>query len=108
MTINLGATMNNVNTEKLVSDVRAVIFDAEELLRATAAQTGERVEKVRAKAEESLRAARERLQNAGYTVESQARDAAAELNDQVRLHPWTTAGIAAAVGLLLGILIGRR
>ena len=89
--------MNNVSTEKLMQDMRAVVFDAEELLKATASQTGERVEKVRARAEESLRAARERIKDAGMDVD-----------EQVRNNPWATAGIAAGIGLLLGLIIGRR
>jgi ElaB/YqjD/DUF883 family membrane-anchored ribosome-binding protein len=100
--------MNNIGTETLMQDMRTVIVNAEDLLKATAAQTGERVEKVRAKAEESLRAARERIEDAGYRVETSVREAAADVNDQVHDHPWATAGVAAGVGLLLGILIGRR
>ena len=100
--------MNNLNTENLMRDMRAIVIDTEDLLKATAAQTGERVDKVRAKAEESLRAARERLEDAGYTIGLRARETAADLNDTVHQHPWTAAGIAAGVGLLLGILIGRR
>jgi ElaB/YqjD/DUF883 family membrane-anchored ribosome-binding protein len=30
------------------------------------------------------------------------------LNDQVREHPWAAVGIAAAIGLVLGILLGRK
>ena len=89
--------MNNVSTEKLMQDMRAVVLDAEELLKATASQTGERVDKVRARAEESLRVARERIKDAGMEVDAQVRD-----------NPWATAGIAAGVGLLVGLLIGRR
>ena len=89
--------MNNVSTEKLMQDMRAVVLDAEELLKATAAQTGERVEKVRGRAEESRRVARERIKEAGVDVDAQVRD-----------NPWATAGIAAGVGLLVGLLIGRR
>ena len=89
--------MNNVSTEKLMQDMRAVVIDAEELLKATASQTGERVEKVRGRAEESLRVARERIKEAGMDVDAQVRD-----------NPWATAGIAAGVGLLVGLLIGRR
>jgi ElaB/YqjD/DUF883 family membrane-anchored ribosome-binding protein len=103
-----GEAMNNVSTEKLVRDMRAVIVDAEDLLKATASQTGERVEKVRAKAEDSLRVARERLKVAGDDLGMRARDAAADLDEQVRIHPWTTAGVAAGVGLLVGILVGRK
>lgn len=89
--------MNNVSSEKLMQDMRAVVFDAEELIKATASQTGERIEKVRTKAEESLKHARAQLKQAGGDVDQ-----------QVRANPWTTAGIAAGVGLLVGLLVGRR
>ena len=100
--------MNTVNTETLKQDMRAVIVDAEELLKATATQAGERVEKVRARTEQSLRTARERLQNAGDRAESSVRETVAEVNAEVQKHPWATAGVAAGVGLLVGLLIGRR
>ena len=89
--------MDNVSTDRIIKDMRAVIVDAEDLLKATASQTGERIEKVRARAEESLRVARERIKDAGM-----------DIDEQVRNNPWATAGIAAGVGLLLGLLIGRR
>jgi ElaB/YqjD/DUF883 family membrane-anchored ribosome-binding protein len=100
--------MDTVNTEKLMHDMRAVVIDAEELLKATAAQTGERIEKVRAKAEGSVRAAREQLLAAGEKFEVSAKAAAKDVNDQVHKHPWATAGVAAGVGVLVGLLIGRR
>ena len=89
--------MDRIDSTKLVQDMQAVVVDAEELLKATAGQAGERIEKARARATESLRIARERIAVAGNTVES-----------QVREHPWAAAGIAAGVGLLVGLLIGRR
>ncbi|HYR32806.1 MAG TPA: DUF883 family protein [Burkholderiales bacterium] len=84
-------------TDKLMDDLRAVMADAEALLRATADQAGPKVEEVRARAEESLRAAREHLKSAG-----------AELDSQVREHPWAAVGIAAAIGLIAGILLSRK
>ena len=83
--------------DNLMNDLRAVIADAEELLRATAGETGERMQDVRARAEESLRAAREHLKGAG-----------AELDSQVRAHPWAAVGIAAAIGLAAGVLLARK
>ena len=80
-----------------MNDLRAVIADAEELLRATAGQAGANVDEARARAEESLRAAREHLQDAG-----------AEIDTQVRAHPWVAVGIAAAIGLLAGILLSKK
>jgi ElaB/YqjD/DUF883 family membrane-anchored ribosome-binding protein len=100
--------MEPVTTEKLMQDMRIVVTDAEDLLKATAGQTGERIEKVRARAEESLRAARNRLQIAGKTMEESAKEAARSVNEQVHQNPWTAVGIAAGVGLVIGILLGRR
>jgi len=85
------------SSDKLMDELRAVIADAEELLRVTADQGGAKVEEVRARTEESLRVARARMQDAGRL-----------LDDQVREHPWTAVGIAAGVGLIVGILLGRK
>ena len=100
--------MEAASTRKLKQDLQAVVVDAEELLKATAAQTGERIDKVRARAEDSLRAARERLAEAGAAVTQRAEAAANDVDDQVHKHPWASAGIAASVGLALGLLISRR
>jgi ElaB/YqjD/DUF883 family membrane-anchored ribosome-binding protein len=84
-------------SDNLMNDLRAVIADAEELLRATAGEAGPRMQEVRARAEESLRAAREHLKGAG-----------AELDSQVRANPWAAVGIAAAIGLIAGIVLSRK
>lgn len=95
-------------TEKLMDDLRAVVGDAEELLKVTANQTGERVEKIRAKAEDSVRKARVRLLAGGHDVEEAARAAAREVDSQVRENPWAAVGIAAGIGLVLGFLLARK
>lgn len=84
-------------SEKLMQDLKAVVADTEDLIKATASQTGEHVEKVRARAEQSLRAARAGLQSAGVQIDR-----------QVREHPWTAVGVAAGLGLVLGILLARK
>jgi ElaB/YqjD/DUF883 family membrane-anchored ribosome-binding protein len=93
---------------KLMEDLRAVVADAEELLKATADQTGERIAAARGKAEESLKAARARLdeQEAALMVKTKAVAKATE--DYVRDNPWKAIGIAAAAGFVLRILITRR
>jgi ElaB/YqjD/DUF883 family membrane-anchored ribosome-binding protein len=100
--------MEHVTSERLMQDMRVVVADAEDLLKATAGQTGERIEKIRAKAEESLRTARNRMQIAGKAVQESATEAVQTVDDQVRKNPWTAVGIAAGVGLVLGIVLGRR
>lgn len=100
--------MEHVSTDKLMHDLRAVVGDAEELLKATATQTGERVEKVRARAEASLRAARARMQETGQAVQARARAASHEVDQQIHEHPWAAVGVAAGIGLVLGIVLSRR
>jgi ElaB/YqjD/DUF883 family membrane-anchored ribosome-binding protein len=83
--------------DNMMNDLKAVIADAEELLRATAGEAGPRVQEIRARAEESLSAAREHLKGAGV-----------ELDSQVRANPWAAVGIAAGIGLVVGILLSRK
>jgi ElaB/YqjD/DUF883 family membrane-anchored ribosome-binding protein len=83
--------------DRFMDELRSVIADAEELLRVTADQAGPKVQEVRARAEESLRNAREHLQGAGK-----------QLDAQVREHPWAAVGVAAGVGLIIGILLSRK
>lgn len=89
--------MDTTSTDRLMHDLKAVVGDAEDLLKVTANQSGEQIARIRARAEESVRIARERMKDAGL-----------QLDEQVREHPWTAVGIAAGVGLVLGILLGRK
>jgi ElaB/YqjD/DUF883 family membrane-anchored ribosome-binding protein len=86
-----------MTTDKMMTDLRTVVTDAEDLLKATAGQTGEGIDKVRARAEESLRAAQASLLAMGN-----------RLHEQVRERPWTAIGVAAALGLVLGAVLSRR
>jgi ElaB/YqjD/DUF883 family membrane-anchored ribosome-binding protein len=102
------AVKETVTKDKLMDDLRVVISDAEELLKATANQTGERVAAARAKAGESLKAAKARLNEAEESVMEKARAGAKAADEFVHANPWKTAGVAGAIGLLLGALISRR
>jgi ElaB/YqjD/DUF883 family membrane-anchored ribosome-binding protein len=92
---------------KLVEDLKAVVADAEELLKATANQTGERITDARAKAEESLKAAKARLAEQEGAVMAKTRAAAKATEDYVRANPWKAVGIAAGAGFVLCLLTTR-
>jgi ElaB/YqjD/DUF883 family membrane-anchored ribosome-binding protein len=102
--------MNNesVSREKLVTDVKVVLSDAEDLLRATAADASERVKSLRPKLEESVRSAKARVAETERAVLDRTKAAAAATDRFAHDNPWKTAGVAGAVGLLLGLVIGRR
>jgi ElaB/YqjD/DUF883 family membrane-anchored ribosome-binding protein len=97
-----------VTMGKLMEDLRAVVSDAEELLKATADQTGERIAAARGKAEESLKAAKALLVEQEAAVMAKTKAAAKATEDYMRANPWKAVGIAAAAGLVLGILATRR
>ena len=90
--------------QRLTSDLKLVMRDAEDLLKATAGEAGEKVKEVRgrlASAMESARATCEKLQE--KTV------AAAKATDHViREHPYESIGVAFGVGLLIGVLVTRK
>lgn len=100
--------VERIAVDQLVDDLTAVIRDAENLLRATAAQTGDKVQEIRARAEESVRQAKERLAGIEEEALKHARVLAGEADEYVRGNPWQAVGIAAGIGLVLGVLLTRR
>jgi ElaB/YqjD/DUF883 family membrane-anchored ribosome-binding protein len=97
-----------VNTDQLVSDLKTVMQDAEALLKATSTLTGEKIQEVRARAQESLRVAQTRLTEVEEEAMRRAREIAEAADEYVHENPWQSVGIAAGIGLVLGLLIARR
>ncbi len=94
--------------DRLIEDFKQVIGDAEELLKITANETGGKIGAVRARAEENLREVRRKLEAMESDLISQTRAAASAADQFVRQNPWQAIAVAAAAGLLLGMLRGRR
>jgi ElaB/YqjD/DUF883 family membrane-anchored ribosome-binding protein len=99
---------SDVSKDKLVADLKVVVADAEELLRATASQAGEKVTAARERIQVSLAAAKVKLGDAESALRDKTKEAAKAADEFVEDHPWKAVGIAAGAGLLLGILISRR
>ena len=98
----------NVGTEKLMQDLKAVVNDPEELLKATAGDARERATMARVRAQESLRHAQARLSEMEQRLAERARAAAHATNQYVHENPWPSIGVAAGAGFIVGLLIGRR
>lgn len=96
-----------VSKEKLMQDLRVVVSDAEELLRATASQAGEKVSAARERIQENLAAAKEHLAVAQQHVAAKTKQAARVTDEYVHENPWKAVGIAAGAGLIVGMLISR-
>jgi ElaB/YqjD/DUF883 family membrane-anchored ribosome-binding protein len=93
---------------RLSRDVRAVVDDAEALLRHVVRDAGEGYDDARSRLERSLKNARTELEGVEHAVLDNARRAKQATDEYVHQHPWQSMGIGAGVGLLLGMLISRR
>jgi len=108
-TNNIFAEANSdVTKEQLIRDFKVVIADAEALLKATAGQGGELVAAARARAEESLATAKVKMSEAQAALVDKTKAAAKATDEYVHVHPWQAIGVAASVGVVIGLLIGRR
>ena len=94
--------------ERVIKDFKAVVTDTEELLKATANQTGDRIAAARARMEESLAATKKQLAELEENMIEKSKAAARATDQMVHDNPWQSVGVAAAVGFLLGMLIHRR
>lgn len=94
--------------EKLVSDLKLLVSDTDELLRATATQAGEKAAVARERIQASLAAAKQRLGEAEDVALDKAKQVAKTADGYVHENPWAAIGVAAAAALVVGVLIGRR
>ena len=95
---------NEVSTEKLVSDLKTVARDTEELLKASAGEVGERAREARAR----LALAVERAKESCERLQEKAVAGAKATDKAIREHPYQSIGLAFGVGLLIGVLVTRK
>lgn len=102
-------TISTVSAQqRLVEDLRIVVADAEDLLKATGGLTGEKMGEIRARLQENLSRARAKLDAAEEAVLLKTREVARATDHYVHENPWKAIGVAAGFGLLVGLLMGRR
>lgn len=94
--------------EQLLQDVRNVLSSTEDLLQASGDEGGEKAKELRQRVAANLRQAKQRLIEAEHVIAGKAKAAAKATDQYVHENPWKSIGIAAGVGLLLGMLISRR
>ena len=94
--------------EKLAADFRAVMDDIDALMTATGKEATGEAKALRARIRDRLDGAKDKLLDAQHEAVQRAKDAAVATDDYVHANPWQAIGAAAAIGLALGVLIGRR
>jgi ElaB/YqjD/DUF883 family membrane-anchored ribosome-binding protein len=100
------------NTEqsrtKLVDEFSTVMSEAEDMLKRAANETGDKAKDLRSQVEAKLLTAKLRLQELEGQALDRAKEAARATDDYVHEHPWQAIGMAAATGVVIGLLISRR
>ncbi len=99
---------SELTKQKLISDFKVVVADAEALLKATAGQSGEALAAMRAKVDESLASAKAKMIEAEAALTVKTKAAAVATDEYVHENPWQAVGVAAGIGVLIGLLISRR
>jgi ElaB/YqjD/DUF883 family membrane-anchored ribosome-binding protein len=89
---------------KLAEDIKTLVRDAEELLRASTENAEELTDDARRRAEQSLHALRSQLGD----IERDLKGRAQMLDGYVHDNPWTAVAIVGGIALLAGLLMGRR
>jgi len=93
-----------VNAEKIITDLKTLGRDAEDMLKATAGQAGDKLSDVRAR----LSAAVESAKTTCQRLEEHAMVGARATDRTIREHPYESIGVAFGIGLLIGVLVTRR
>jgi len=98
----------SIDSEQLVGDFKALMADAEALIRATAGQEDGVIGSIRSKALETLSSAKENFSNAQGSLTDKAKVVAESADEFVHRNPWEAVGVAAGLGFLIGLFIRRR
>ena len=73
--------------EKIKGDLKTVLSDMDEYLRATASQTGEKIGAIRERLQEHMHKAKDRLADTREVVVDRTKEAARATDDYVRDNP---------------------
>ena|ERR1035438_4379622 len=95
---------NEANMEKLLADLKILSRDAEAVLQTTAGQAGDKMSELRSRLSTALESAKATCQR----IEEKAVAGAKVADKTIREHPYESIGVAFGVGLLIGVLVGRR
>jgi ElaB/YqjD/DUF883 family membrane-anchored ribosome-binding protein len=95
---------DELSTEKLLTDLKRVVRDSEELLQASAGVVGEKAHEMRERLSRTLESAKATCRR----LEERAIEGAKAADKAIREHPYQSIGAAFGIGLLIGVLVTRK
>lgn len=96
------------SADQLVSEFKTLMADAEALIKATEDHSSETISSIRNKALETIAGAKASLSNLEGPLTEKAKVVAEGADDFVHRNPWEAVGVAAGLGLLIGLFLRRR
>lgn len=98
----------STQSAKLAADVKILIHDAEELVKATAAETGDKVIGLRRRMQQTVNDVKPTIEKLESAVIDKVKPTATAADQYVHTHPWQAIGASAIVGLIIGLLANRH
>lgn len=98
----------DTTSEHLRAELKNLADTLEEVLTTSGEKSKTELDKLRSKAQSALKDTRARLGDSGDRIAQTTREAVERTDVYVRDNPWTSVGIGAAVGVVLGVLLTRR
>lgn len=95
-------------TSGTAQEFQNFVADMEDLIKTSTSLTGDDLARAKANIYARVAAARAFVEERSEAIYERARNTAKVAEGYVREQPWQTLGIAAAAGLLIGFLLGRR
>lgn len=95
---------SEMNTDRLVADLKQVMKDSGELLEATAGTVSDKAQDAR----QRLAQVMDKAARTCHDLEQKAIDGAKAADHVVREHPYQSMGVAFGVGVVIGVLLSRK
>jgi ElaB/YqjD/DUF883 family membrane-anchored ribosome-binding protein len=100
--------MQTSHIKTVRNDMKTLVQDAQQLFREASSATGGKADELRAKGLALLDVALERAQEMQSVAVEKGKAVAHNTDEFVHAKPWQAVGIAAGVGLLIGLLAARK
>src|SRR5262245_9395879 len=98
----------STQSEKLATDIKVLVRDAEELVKATATETGDKVVELRRRMQQTVNDVKPQIVKLETAITDRVKPAATAADQYVHAHPWPAIGAAGLAGLLIGLLVSRH
>lgn len=105
---NLDMTQSQAARDRVMADLKALVSDSEDLLRATAGDLSDKAREARARCAKGLDRAKVSLAELQTQGMQSAKVAMERADTTIRQHPYESIGLALGVGLILGSLLRRK